>query len=422
MPAESENGLLLGGLGVGKWDRIMTPGRKVQDGTDFDFSPTTFREIVRNFSRTYSERRLPLDFRHNAIRDSDFPEQNLAYYDSLTAVIDGKVELFWSQDPSVQPPDPAELLAGLQAKFPRATSPDGLWARKSEVTPLGMSCLPNMEQLSPLFSKDDTDEFGNPIGYSLLNVSAVGVAFQNGTTINLSKALKVNKMNEQEMIEKLAKHGLTDGEHENPEALRKALSAYMADTEDGPSDRKAMAACMGELLIKHEDKDEKSATDEKAMSKKLRKDADSDPATQKLVAELTGKMGAMSKQLAAFEQAEARRSQAEFYKQAERHTSRKDADEYVSLCDGDLGKALKLIQKLPAKGAGAMGRVQIGGSESSAPAETTKVVNGGRVVLHGFGLAAMAKKVAAERKISLAEAQIAVAKEHPELAARSLAQ
>ena len=112
---------------------------------------------------------------------------------------------------------------------------------------------------------------------------------------------------------------------------------------------------MGELLIKHEDEDdsEKSITDEKAMSKRVRKDADSDPATQKLVAELTGKMGQMSKQLAAFEQAEAKRSQAEFYRAAERHTSRKDADEYVALCDGDLGKALKLIQKLPAKGAGA---------------------------------------------------------------------
>jgi hypothetical protein len=229
-------------------------------------------------------------------------------------------------------------------------------------------------------------------------------------------------MNEQEMIEKLAKHGLTDGEHENPEALRKALSAYMADTEDGPSDRKAMAACMGELLIKHEDKDEKSATDEKAMSKKLRKDADSDPATQKLVAELTGKMGAMSKQLAAFEQAEARRSQAEFYKQAERHTSRKDADEYVSLCAGDLSKALCLIQKLPTKGTGVMGRVQIGGSNAAAPPETTKVVNGGAVVLHGFGLSAMAKKVAAERKISLGEAQLAVVRENPALYQRGIVQ
>lgn len=410
-------------MGAGKWDRFMTPGPKNQEGVEFDFSSETFGQIVRNFSRTYSERRLPLDFRHNAIRDSDLPEQNLAYYDSLASVIGGKVESFWSQDPSVQPPDPTELLAGLQAKFPRVTGCDGLWGRKCEITPLGESCLPNMEQLSPLFSKDDQDEAGNPIGYNLLNVSAVGVAFQNGTLLNLSKRLGKIKMNEakqKELLAKLAKHGLED--QSDSEQLRKALAAYMAETEDGPADRKEMASCMGELIIKHEDQDEPSVTDEKAMSKRIRKDADSDPATQKLVAELTGKMGAMAKQLAAFEQAEAKRSQAEFYKQAERHTSRKDADEYVALCDGDLGKALKLIQKLPVKGAGVMGRVQIGGSEASAPAEATKVVNGGAVVLHGFGLAAMAKKVAAERKISLAEAQIAVAKEHPELAARSLAQ
>lgn len=421
MATDTTGGLL---LGIGKWDRFMTLGPKVQEGVEFDFSSETFGQIVRNFSRVYSERRLPLDYRHNAIRDSDLPEQNLAYYDSLASVIGGKVESFWSQDPSVQPPDPTELLAGLQAKFPRVTGCDGLWGRKCEITPLGEVALPNMEQLSPLFSKDDQDEAGNPIGYNLLNISAVGVAFQNGTTINLSKNLKVNKMNEQEMLEKLAKHGLADGEHENPEALRKALSAYMADTEDGPSDRKAMAACMGELLIKHEDEDdsEKSITDEKAMSKRVRKDADSDPATQKLVAELTGKMGQMSKQLAAFEQAEAKRSQAEFYRAAERHTSRKDADEYVALCDGDLGKALKLIQKLPAKGAGAMGRVQIGGSDASAPAETTKIVNGGSVVLHGYGLSAMAKKVAAERKISLGEAQLAVVRENPALYQRGIVQ
>ena len=410
-------------MGAGKWDRFMTPGPKVQDGTDFDFSSETFGQIVRNFSRVYSERRLPLDFRHNAIRDSDLPEQNLAYYDSLASVIEGQVESFWSQDPSVQPPDPTELLAGLRAKFPRATSCDGLWGRKCEVTPLGESCLPNMEQLSPLFSKDDQDEAGNPIGYNLLNVSAVGIAFQNGTLLNLSK--KVTKMNEakqKELLAKLAKHGLED--QADPEQIKSAMAAYMAETEDGPADRKEMASCMGDLLSKHEDEDdsEKSVTDEKAMSKKLRKDADSDPATQKLVAELTGKMGAMSKQLAAFEQAEQKRSQAEFYKQAERHTTRKDADEYVALCDGDLSLALKLIQKLPVKGSGVMGRVQIGGSDASAPPEATKVVNGGTVVLHGFGLSAIAKKVAKERNISLGEAQLAVVRENPSLYQRGVVQ
>ena len=420
MATDTTSGLL---MGAGKWDRFMTVGPKVQEGVEFDFSAGTFDQIVRNFSSTYSERRLPLDYRHNAIRDSDMPEQNLAYYDSLASVIEGRVESFWSQDPSVQPPNPTELLASLQAKFPRATSCDGLWGRKCEITPLGVVALPNMEQLSPLFSKDDQDEFGNPIGYNLLNVSAVGVAFQNGTLLNLSKRLGKIKMNEakqKELLAKLAKHGLED--QADPEQIKSAMAAYMAETEDSPADRKEMASCMGELLIKHEDEDEKSATDEKAMSKRVRKDADSDPATQKLVAELTGKMGQMSKQLAAFEQAEQKRSQAEFYKQAERHTTRKDADEYVALCDGDLSKALKLIQKLPLKGSGVMGRVQIGGSDASAPAEATKVVNGGSVVLHGFGLSAMAKKVAAERKISLGEAQLAVVRENPALYQRGIVQ
>ncbi len=422
MATDTTGGLL---LGIGKWDRFMTVGPKVQEGVEFDFSSDTFGQIVRNFSRVYSERRLPLDYRHNAIRDSDAPEQNLAYYDSLASVIEGRVESFWSQDPSVQPPDPTELLAGLRAKFPRATSCDGLWGRKCEITPLGEVALPNMEQLSPLFSKDDTDEEGHPIGYNLLNVSAVGVAFQNGTLLNLSKRLGKIKMNEakqKELLAKLAKHGLED--QADPEQIKSAMAAYMAETEDGPSERKEMASCMGELIIKHEDEDEDepSATDEKAMSKRIRKDADSDPATQKLVAELTGKMGQMSKQLAAFEQAERKREKAEFYRLAERHTTRKDADEYVAMCNGDLSKALCLIQKLPMKGAGVMGRVQIGGSDAAAPPEATKVVNGGTVVLHGFGLSAQAKKVAAERKISLGEAQLAVVRENPALYQRGIVQ
>ena len=58
--------------------------------------------------------------------------------------------------------------------------------------------------------------------------------------------------------------------------------------------------------------------------------------------------------------------------------------------------------------------------EASAPAETTKVVNGGAVVLHGFGLAAMAKGRCG-RKISRRGPDRRREK-HPELAARSLAQ
>ncbi len=68
MATDTTGGLL---LGIGKWDRFMTVGPKVQEGVEFDFSSETFGQIVRNFSSTYSERRLPLDFRHNAIRDSD---------------------------------------------------------------------------------------------------------------------------------------------------------------------------------------------------------------------------------------------------------------------------------------------------------------------------------------------------------------
>jgi len=242
------------GLGVGKWDRFMTYGRKIQEGIPFDFTPETFCQIVDNFSRVYSMRRLGMDYRHDATQpQKPGPEQNLAYYSGLAVIWDGKVIKLWDHFPDRVPPDPKQLLLDLQQNFPRnqtIESVGGLWGYKCEVTPLGEQALPNCEQLSPLFSKDDHDEYGNPIGYNLLNVSAVGVAFQNGTFINLAKSLSRNtSMNEKlpkELMAKLAKHGM--GTNPEPHEIEKVLGRYMAETEDGPMERKAMAeACAAHL-------------------------------------------------------------------------------------------------------------------------------------------------------------------------------
>lgn len=420
-------------IGVGKWDRVMTLGAKLQDGEDFDFNAETLSQCVDNFAKTHTARRMPLDFRHNAARDSDSPEQDLAYYDSVAAVIDGQVVKFWSQDPQVSPPDPAELLTEIQARFPRIESMDGLWARKSEITPLGIEKLPNMHQLSPLFSKDDKAEDGTPIGYNLLNVSAVGVAFQDGTTINLSKrTTKMDKIPEN-LLAKLAKHGL--GEDLDRDSVMSAMAAYMSDTEDGPTDRKAMAACMaamsedGKESMGKMDKDEETSEDKSAkMGKKLRKDVDVDPAVAKLIESLTSQNAKMSKRLDTFEAVEQKRAESEFYAAAAQHTSKEDAADYLKLCDGDADKALKLIRKLPKK-TGAMGRWFAGGDPvggpsaegaKGAPVEKTKTVQGGMIVLHGHGLSVMSKRVAAEQKIDLAAAQRLVAKQHPHLIQREV--
>jgi hypothetical protein len=263
--------------GLGKWDRIMTFGQKVQldaegNGIPFDFTEETFCQIVDNFSTTFTARRLGLDYKHLAANPQleNGPEQNLAYYSGLCVILNNQVVKLWDHFPDRVPPDPNILLAEMQTKFPRLEGVDGLWGYKSEITPLGVEKLPNCEQISPFFSKNDFNEAGQPIGYNILNISAVGVAFQDGTILNLSKSHPPQKggplplgklsyspstrnqtMNDNlspEMMGKLMKHGLmaeTDADQ-----MRMAYEKYMSETEDGPTDRKMMADMYAKCMKK----------------------------------------------------------------------------------------------------------------------------------------------------------------------------
>lgn len=242
-----------------------------------------------------------------------------------------------------------------------------------------------------------------------------------------AKNTRNTKMNE-ELRDKLAKHGLA----EDGGNMEEAYSAYMSETEDGPAERKEMARAMEEMKeskAKAEDDkpEEESSTGDGKSKARIRQDAASDPAVQRLIASLTGQVTKMSKQVERYEQVERKRAESEFFAAAEMHTSRKEAEEYVSDCDGDLAKALRLIQKLPKK-AGALSRWYAGGSPiggGSNPAadsyETTKVINLGRheIHIHGRGLSALAKKIAADRKIPLREAMRAAVRERPDLYQRA---
>ncbi|MFO0578688.1 MAG: Clp protease ClpP [Polyangia bacterium] len=231
---------------------------------------------------------------------------------------------------------------------------------------------------------------------------------------------------------KLAKHGLADDDSN----LQSAYNQYLQSTDDGPKERQEMAKAVGPMLEDEPDKDldEETSSTGSGQARGLRKDAHLDPAVQKLVDNLTGQLSSMKKAMEKQEQAARQRAEAEYLAEAEQHTSRDEAKEFLALAGGDIERALKLVRKLPAKN-GAMGRWFAGGSpvngragagagsgSSSAPAaaaEATREVNGGRVLLHGYGLAQAAKKIAADRKVPLAEAQRIAAREHPELVART---
>jgi hypothetical protein len=335
----------------------------------------------------------------------------------------------------------ADLLATLQAKFPRVTSADGLWGFKCEVTPLGVEKLPNMEQLSPLFSKDDTDEQERPIGYNLLNVSAVNVAFQNGTLINLGRRTVAAHALRKDMIpehlqEKLMKHGM--GEDGDGESMRKAFAAYMAETDDPKEIRSEMARAMGDLKIEHDamgkmadgddKKDEEDSSSDKSasMAKRLRSDADIDPAVQKLVGDLTGKLGAMAKRVEGYESRERERAVAEYMAFAKTRVSEADAKEYLALSGDNIDRARALVSKHPE--VTTMSRMtQAGAPVGKSPialsdADAAPTVRAGNkdAILHGYALSKkateMADKMAGKTTFEkLAAAQRQVAQQHPAL-------
>ena len=457
--------------GLGKWDRIMTYGQKVQfdtqgNGTLFDFNTESFCQIVDNFSRVFQARRLGLDYKHVAANPEiePGPEQNLAYYSGLCVIEQGKVIKIWDHSPDRAPPDPQVLLQEMQSKFPRLTeleNADGLWGYKCEITPLGIEKLPNCEQLSPYFSKNDFDEFGNQIGYNLLNVSAVGVAFQDGTTLNLGKFpptsvtpfskkelpgifplskttpshrnQTMNDMLSPEMMGKLMKHGLMA--ETDKDQMRAAYEKYMSETEDGPTDRKMMAEmyakCMSKMnMDEPKEKDmpdsmghEEPDGDEQKMSKQIQS------SQEKAVVALSKQLQEMKTH---FEEQEKKKAQAEerakavaFAKQAV-SDGRYPAEDEAELVNFALaGYGERAIKPFPKGTFTVMKKWTQAGSPSGANQANQSGISekysylgtGGtlKVLARGKDLSTMAKQLSKEKGIPLGEAQREILKQNPDL-------
>lgn len=224
---------------------------------------------------------------------------------------------------------------------------------------------------------------------------------------------------------KLAKHGLADDDSN----MQSALAAYLAESEDGPEARRDMAKAVAAAGDEPEASDDDPEDDETSTGdgtpKNLRTDAHADPAIRKLIASLQSKVTQQDKTIGQLTQDRDQRAEKDFYAAAEKYTSRKDAEEYLQATGGDHGRALALIKKLPVKNS-AYKRFFAGGAPvdgTPAPAaqsvEATKVVRTGNreVHLHGFGLAQVARKIAADRKLSLEAAYKAAIRERPDLAA-----
>lgn len=218
---------------------------------------------------------------------------------------------------------------------------------------------------------------------------------------------KRNTMDEK-LIAKLAKHGLAEGGGNLPEAL----AAYMAETEDGPEERKEMAKAVDEELKAKAEGDEPEKDDEdepeKAMSRVT-------SAMARQLAEADAERKALAKQVAALEKEREQREVGEVVAEAKsRGLTEADAREFYK----DFGKqgAMKWLAKFPKKVTG-MGKWNIGGGELPAEGSTVETRNGVRII--GRGLSALARQILAKGEAKdIAEAQRLAARRSPHLYAQ----
>lgn len=160
-------------VSTGVWDQAFTLGLKNQDGETIVIDESVCSRMMDNFASRKND--MGMDYEHSSVKaPPGTPVPQLAFHNALALVVGGRVVKFVSHAAGVQPPTGDGMT-------------DGLFAHRARVTPLGEKLLPNYEQISPLFSMQDTNERGEDIGPNLVNLSAVSLPFQDGTSLAFAK-------------------------------------------------------------------------------------------------------------------------------------------------------------------------------------------------------------------------------------------
>lgn len=417
---------LIGGLAAGKWDRFATFGEKIQDGQAFTFSTETLSQIVDNFTRLYKGRRIGMDFEHQALNaaTNGQPAPELARYNALAVVEGGQVGKFYSQDAAVSPPDPAALMAEIRARFPDDPDADGLWGYRCEHTPLGAELLPNYSQISPLFSAEDSDEQGNPIGYRLMNVSAVNVAFQDRTVLNLSKralGFGDSSLHAPEPVKsKGAKMADKDEkDDEMPSALRSECMKKLGLPDDASDD-----AMFGALMAQKFGEEKKEEEEEKPapMAADLPEMPGAMGALKSRVEEESRARVAMEAELVELRKERQARKGGEWRTFSAQFLSEGSAAKFLDAQGGDADKAIQALSALDLpRRTGLSQRLTQGGAPIGAdPVQQgsgVETVAGLKII--GRGLSAMAKTIMDKGEAkTLGDAQLIAARRAPHLYSR----
>lgn len=447
-------------LFAGRWDRLATFGVKRQGDQEFNFTRETFAQWVENFRKMYVGRRIPYDFEHKALvaAENEQPVQALAFGTAVCAIQSGEVYAMAAHDPALPQPDPAQLLAEIREQYPSDPDSDGAWVYRGDVTPLGVQTLPNLEQLSPLFKDEDANEAGEPIGSRLMTASVVAVAHQDRTVLNLppeARALRTGgpaaaekAVSDRERIHRFytdKRSGLSavvaglrkaragalsmDEKKIEPAALTdeaylgklgafmaedkdedKALAAYMADTEDPPALRKAMAAFRvgrmgagGDLVIKHEEEGEKPPGVLSQNDSSLHQPGKPEGVMSAIVTGLSARVKAQDAEIARLQEKERQRDVAAFSAWAGKRLDPAAAQKVLDECGGDPARAQRMIEALglpESKGALSQ-QIRGGGAGSTVGAGAAW---GGNVPPIGLSAGNAAREYAKKHNVTLPEA------------------
>lgn len=362
--------------------------------------------------------------------------------------------------PPIDPTAEAERLRQEHPKA-ESHSPDGVWAYCSEVTDVGRLLIPSYSQLSPLFNEEEHDEAGNFLGFAFLNVSFVNVAHQTGTNFAFGKFGKGFRMDptelrkklglgdaptadqykealaayllstddpkemrkalaeacekamsegaerrpededddelkDEEMQQKLAHHGL--GDAPTAESYSKALSAYLAGTDDSKKVRQAVVTACRKAMSRLQQGAMGAVND--ALARQL---AAADQARR-----------ALAKEVGDLKKDRQERELAEVLAEAKtRGITEPEARTFYA----QFGKAgaLQWFEKFPKKG-GAMGKWSIGGGNEPRPTEGSAVERVNGVPVIGRGLSKLAREMVKKGEAkSIREAQLMVARQAPHL-------
>lgn len=179
----------MSGATAGTWDLVCVPGRDEKDGQITEFSTATMAQMVLNFAERADL--VPMDHNHQSsfVSANGQPAPALAFYGAL-AVVDERgivVASAAAREVRPRPGSVAVLISrartyeGIDRKRP------GLWAFRSEVTPLGQELLANYRYVSPTFISEGTRRDGSACGYCLLAVAATNTPWQSGTVLQLER-------------------------------------------------------------------------------------------------------------------------------------------------------------------------------------------------------------------------------------------